>query len=100
MGTELVDQYSLLHFAVGIVAYFFKIEFKYWILLNLLFEYLENTETGMNFINNTFNKIWPGSKEFHDSLSNSITDILFALLGWIIAYYIDNLGKKYNWHHA
>lgn len=97
MGKLLLDQYSLLHFAVGIVVYFWGISLKTWIIGHILFEYIENTPRGMQFINNNLNGLWPGGKPEPDSFINStIGDNLIAALGWLFAYYIDNLGKKYN----
>ncbi len=99
MGKYLLDQYSLLHFAVGIVVYFWGISFKNWIIGHILFEYFENTKEGMNFINTYLHGIWPGGKDEPDSFINStIGDNLMAAFGWLFAYYIDNLGKKYNWY--
>ena len=72
MGKKLLDQYSYLHFAVGIVIYF-------W---------------GINI--NNYIKFWPGGKPKSDSLLNMTGDTIAGMLGWISAYYIDNLGKKYN----
>lgn len=95
MGKKLLDQYSYLHFAVGIVIYFWGINLKNWFIIHIIFEIVENSNLGMNFINN-YIKIWPGGKPKSDSLLNMTGDTIAAMLGWISAYYIDNLGKKYN----
>ena len=52
MGNALLDQYSLLHFATGIVAYFWDVEFIMWTIMHIGFELVENTSQGMKFINN------------------------------------------------
>lgn len=91
-----MDQYSLLHFAMGIVVYFFNISFMNWFILHGLFELTENTQIGMNIINNYFGKIWPGGKDFADAPINSIGDQVFAMLGWIVAYICDIVGNKYG----
>jgi hypothetical protein len=96
MGTNFVDQYSLLHFATGIIAYFFNIRLPTWIFLHFLFEYSENTDTGIFIINKYFKNIWPGGKNYSDTLTNSLGDTLFAVLGWIMSYYLDELGNKYK----
>ena len=79
MGTHFADQYSLLHFAVGIIAYFFNIPFRWWIVVHTLFELLENTPQGVKFIS-THIKIWPGGKPKADTMLNSICDTVFAAL--------------------
>lgn len=95
MGKLFLDQYSLLHFAAGVVGYFFKIPLLIWIALNFLFEVIENSKVGMALINEL--PIWPGEKRFADSALNIAGDILSATLGWIVAYYLDYLGNKYKW---
>ena len=91
MGYHLVDQYSLLHFAVGIIAYFWSISLGMIVVLHIVFEYVENTPWGMNVINTYFKRWWPGGKTHADNLLNQTSDVLFAGLGWIISYYIDRL---------
>ena len=51
MGNKFLDQYTYLHFATGIVAYFFGISIKNWIIIHILFEIIENTKFGMKMIN-------------------------------------------------
>ena len=89
MGNRWIDQYSLLHFSVGVVAYFWSMSFIVLILLHTLFEFVENTNVGMNFINTYFTRWWPGGKEFSDSIENSISDTLFSGAGWICSYLLD-----------
>lgn len=91
MGYEIVDQYSLCHFATGIIAYFWSMPLIIWILLHILFEYVENTPTGMEIINTYFKRFWPGGKTHADNMINRTSDVLFGVIGWIIAYYIDKL---------
>lgn len=98
MGKKLVDQYSLLHFSSGVLAYFFGIKFWIWFILHLAFELIENTQTGMNIINNNF-KFWPGGKPYADTIINSIGDQIFAMLGWYVAYKLDVLGNKLGWYN-
>ena len=94
MGLYFVDQYSLLHFAAGIVAYFFYIPLTTWILIHIIFEYIENTKVGI-YISNNFFPFWPGSKRCPDSFINSsLGDNFFAILGWIVAYYVGKMGKS------
>jgi len=88
MGKDFADSYSLLHFAVGIVAYFFGLKWWVFLLLHILFEYLENTPQGVSFIDENLSRVWPGGKEKPDTLLNSVGDTVFAMLGWFLAYFI------------
>ena len=84
MGQYVIDQYSLLHFSVGVLSYFWGVSFYITMMLHILFELFENTTWGMRFIN-TWIPFWPGGKNHADSLVNNISDILFTGLGWIIS---------------
>lgn len=96
MGKQFIDQYSLLHFAFGIVAYFFSISIEQWFLIHLVFEITENSKLGMEFINLYTLNYWPGGKPYADSFINSFGDTIFALSGWIFASIIDDYGQKYK----
>ena len=50
MGTRMFDQYTYLHFAVGIIVYFWSISILNWFILHTIFEFLENTQIGINII--------------------------------------------------
>ena len=56
MGLHFADQYSLLHYAVGVVAYFWIIPFILTIIIHTIFEIIENTTFGMGIINRFFVK--------------------------------------------
>ena len=92
MGLLFADQFSLLHAASGVIAYFWGISFWWWFMLHLIFEYVENTDEGMKVINQTL-KIWPGGKGSRDSFINSAGDQFFGMLGWIVAAYLDKKVK-------
>ena len=79
-----MDAYSLLHFAVGVVVRHWDMSFIIWFILHTAFELLENTPSGIYFINEHF-KLWPGGKQHPDSLINMLGDTVFALLGWYAA---------------
>jgi hypothetical protein len=96
MGYQFLDQYTYLHFAVGVVVYFWNISLLQWVVLHSLFEFLENTQTGIHLINRFV--FWPGGKPNSDSLINILGDTVGAILGWVSAYYLDNLGSKYGWY--
>jgi hypothetical protein len=89
MGIRFSDKYSLLHFATGIIAYYWSVPFMAWFIIHLLYEYLENTTNGMFLINKI--SMWPGGKERADSIINSIGDQFYGLLGYALAYYIVRL---------
>jgi len=97
MGKLLFDQYTYLHFATGIIIYFWGIKFKNLIYFHILFEFIENTTYGMYFINK-YLVFWPGGKPHSDYFINIIGDNIGAILGWLSAYYLDNLGEKLNWY--
>lgn len=97
MGRQLLDQYTYLHFATGIIVYFFDISFNNWLLIHTLFEIIENTSFGITFINKYF-KFWPGGKPEPDYIINRIGDTIGAIIGWISAYYLDRIGNKYGWY--
>ena len=97
MGKRFLDQYSLLHFASGVIAYFFDISWGMWFLLHTIFEFVENTNTGIDIINN-YITIWPGGKPEPDSFVNSIGDTILAMVGWLCAFYLDQIGIQRNWY--
>ena len=91
MGKYMIDQFSLLHFAAGIIAYFWGFSALHTFLLHVVFEWAENTRTGMKFINEQF-PFWPGGKPYADSLLNQFTDTIFTMIGW----YISQLADVYS----
>jgi len=93
MGLRLFDQYSILHFAVGIIAYFWSISLFMTIVLHILFEFIENTPIGMNLINTYFIGWWPGGKTYPDNLLNRVSDVVFTGLGWLLA---QSINKYYQ----
>lgn len=99
MGQHFADQYSYLHFASGIIWYFWGFSFKALLIFHTLFELIENSKLGIKFINKAM-FFWPGGKPRADSYMNQLGDILFSLLGWISAYYLDYLGDKYGLYKA
>jgi hypothetical protein len=104
MGYQLLDQYSLLHFATGIVIYFWNIPFLFAILGHMLFEYVENTKGGMAFINKYIIDpgyfSWPGGKHEADSGLNQLGDNITFALGFALAAFLDVVGTRNNWYVA
>lgn len=93
MGYKIIDQYSLLHFCTGCIAYFFGINIVNWIILHTIFEIIENSKYGVYFIDN-YLTFWPGGKKKSDNLINSISDLIFAIIGFTLALYLDKYYKK------
>jgi hypothetical protein len=93
MGLRAFDQYSLLHFAVGVVAYFWSISLFITIAVHILFEFIENTPVGMDLINTYFLQWWPGGKTHPDNLLNRTSDVAFTGLGWVLSYQLDKIYK-------
>lgn len=89
MGVHFTDKFSLLHFASGIVAYYWNVSFVALFILHLIFEMAENTETGMHYIRKV--KLWPGGKAHADSWINSVGDQFYSALGWLFAYCVVTL---------
>ncbi len=95
MGSKIFDQYTLLHFSTGVIAYFFGINFWIWIIIHTIFEITENTCDGIKFINN-YLTVWPGGKHKADCLINSIGDTIGTSLGWLCAKGLDDLAQNKN----
>jgi hypothetical protein len=88
MGKTFMDKYSLLHFCVGVIAYFLGIPFLLWILLHMSFEIIENTPVGVYFIDKYLKWFWPGGKREPDTPINILGDNVFAFLGWLTPYFL------------
>ncbi len=79
-----MDAYSLLHAAMGVIAYFWGVPLWLWITLHTLFEVAENTVQGMHWINQHV-PVWPGGKPTPDSWLNRVGDISSGVVGWGVA---------------
>lgn len=98
MGTAIIDKYTILHFSVGIIFRYLGFDFVSLLIAHTVFEIVENSKPGMFIINKYF-KLWPGGKPASDSTINSISDIIFSLLGWVIAdrfIIYSNIGWIFN----
>ena len=92
MGKKLFDQYTYLHFAVGIVSFYWDVSLKNLIMIHTFFEILENTEIGMKIINQI--EYWPGGKLYSDSLINMVGDTIGVIIGWYTASLVNNYFMK------
>ena len=88
---KLFDQKSCHSISsVGAVAYWWNHrELKNLIILHTIFELLENTVDGIKLINKF--KYWPGGKDKADSPLNMLGDTISVILGWFVAYIINNI---------
>jgi hypothetical protein len=102
MGYYFMDQFSLLHFAVGVIMYFWNFSLLSAFIIHFIFEILENSSTGVFYIQKYIIKPgyfdWPGGKSDPDSITNIIGDNVFFIIGWIVAYYCDYYGRKYEYY--
>lgn len=98
MGQLFLDQFSLLHFSTGVLAYFWRFDFLLSVLAHIFFEWIENTEFGMAFINLKMTDVWPGGKPRADSLLNRAGDTGAFAAGWLIAEWLDWTGLKRGWY--
>lgn len=88
MGSTFFDQYSLLHFAVGVVSYFWSVSFWWTNAIHILFEIIENTTLGI-YVIDSYLWLWPGGKLRPDDLINRTGDVAFGALGWLASYHLD-----------
>jgi hypothetical protein len=98
MGVLLFDQYSLLHCATGVIAYFWGFSLVFSFIAHTIFELGENTKVGIKFINENLKDIWPGGKPNADSYINILGDTFVFVIGWILAYELDAFGKLNHWY--
>jgi hypothetical protein len=98
MGFRLLDQYSLLHAAVGVVAYYWSLPFLVAIAIHTVYEYVENTATGITLIQKYGGIYWPGGKHEPDALVNIVGDTLVFSVGWLSAFVLDAYGIKKGWY--
>jgi hypothetical protein len=94
MGIYFTDKFSLLHFASGIIAYYWNISLYKWFIIHLLFEFTENRKTIIKYIDKI--TLWPGGKKKSDTIINSLGDQFYSILGWIFThYYIEKIYGGY-----
>ena len=87
MGDLLFDNFSILHFTLGIGIYFLGVHWFIWLILNIIFELSENTNQGMKILDNI--QFWLGGKKKRDNHINSSGDIFSAMAGWFLSYSLD-----------
>ncbi len=87
------DQYSLAHFASGIIVYYIGLTLEQWFWLHLVFELIENGQISREIAHNYLPK-FGFETVTQDTIINSFGDQVFAMAGWLVAYLIDSLIFK------
>ena len=85
---QILDQYSYLHFASGVTAYFVGFRLKTWFIIHLGVDLLENSPPGIYLIKKYLYYFWR-PREGSDPAWNIVADNVLALVGWISAYYLE-----------
>lgn len=85
--TDAIDQFSYLHFASGITAYFFGFKLKNWMLLHLAFDIFDNSNWGIQFVQK-YVSFLKQPRYGSDPPLNIIVDNIISVLGWVSAYYL------------
>ena len=89
---NLLNQYILFHFAIGVNFYFFGIGLFGLFVKYTIFAILQNTTNGVNFMNK-YMKFWPDKKLKTDTIVNNISDLVMALFGWYSAKFLESFYK-------
>jgi hypothetical protein len=82
-GDALFSQYSLLHFAMGLIIFFTKVPLLLATLAYTAFLLVHHSEEGSRFMSK-FVPMWPGGKRSEDYLP-ILGDILAFDAGWLAA---------------
>ena len=85
MGKTFLDKYSFLHYGTGFAAGLAGVRLLHLLILHGAFEFVENTEAGIKFINEKLISWWPGGKDEPDAAINIVGDNVSAVVGWICA---------------
>lgn len=93
MGENYIDQYTLLHFASGVIGYYWGMGMWGMFAIHSIYEYIENTGVMMGVIEKYIRK-WPGGKRHRDKFGNSVMDTVAAMIGWITAAILDGIVEK------
>lgn len=89
MEQPIFDQYSLIHFSVGILFFFTRISLLLSTITHATVSLLYNTDSGHEMIR----KLafwWPGSKR-PDSPYNIMGDNISFVSGWLVASAVDSI---------
>ena len=94
MGQTAFDAFSYLHWCTGSFLGFWIYETSltvsrgFWLMmaLNVGFEFFENSDAGMSFINSL--PLWPGGKHIADAPVNIVTDICAVAGGYLVSRWL------------
>ena len=92
--SKIIDRNTYLHFAAGIIAYYWGFTLIEWIVVHILLDIFQRTEIGKK-VTKFFLRIWPESGDLTpESYLNILGDSTFTILGWCSAYLLDKLLQK------
>ena len=92
--SKIVDRYTYLHFAAGIIAYYWGFTLIEWISVHIILDIFQRTELGKK-VTKFILRIWPESPDLSsESYLNILGDSTFTVLGWCSAYLLDKLLQK------
>ena len=83
-----MDKYSLFHFSIGVIFYFFGIRLPFLILKYTIFAILKNTKNGIIFMDK-YMKYWPDRKT--NDIIGSLINIVIAFIGWYSSKLLNEL---------
>ena len=89
----LIDRYSYLNFAIGIICFFSGISLKTLFIIRVLYFLIKNNKARIKYLNKYI--LWP-KQQNNDHLAKQIVDILLSLFGWLSANYKDIIIKRYR----
>jgi hypothetical protein len=79
MGKYIIDKCSIINIIMGIIAFSIGITFETWIILNAIFEIVENVGIIDNYIH---------FYSYDENVLDSISDVALAGIGWRIGFSI------------
>ncbi len=93
MDQYAFDEYSVVHFAIGVLTYQSGFSFVTLAIVYSIFKIFSNVSLGM-YVIDTYITPLLGYKLFPESFKNIGTDLAMCLLGWLVGYLA--LNKEYN----
>ena len=93
MDQNAFDEYSIIHFSIGLLAYQSGFSFITLVIFYSIFKIFGNTSFGINIIDKYVSPIF-GYKLFPESYKNIISDLGICLFGWFLGYF--TLDKEFN----
>ena len=92
--SKIIDRNTYLHFAAGIIAYYWGFTLIDWLILHILLDLFQRTKLGKK-VTKIFARIWPEPSDLSsETYLNVLGDSAFAVLGWVSAYLLDKFLQK------